>query len=1342
MRIRRLELIGFKSFPERTVLTLGPGMTGVVGPNGCGKSNLADAMRWVLGESSARSMRGSEMGDVIFAGSTTHPAMSAAEVRLAFSADGGEPFPGAYAALNEVEVARRLHRNGGSEYEINQVRVRRRDVVEFLLDAGIGSEFHAFVEQGRVDRLVHATPQERRAILDDVAGVAAWRIRRTEAMGRLAATGAQLDRVSDVVDELDRQVRGLAESAVAATRWRRARARIRLAEIAVSMVRYEERAADRRALRERLREWIAKSDAAERELARRGKERAQRTEELAVIEAAETTWRDELAEIDAALSALTATEAGHRDRAEAAAARAVGCEEDVTEATARVAARERELEEATAEGEGAAADGVAAERRWRQADEARVAAEGRVSTDAALEVGARAALAEADQRVTEARSAEREADVARERWPAEWTQALWSLERAEADRQAAESRVVVASSAVAAATEVRASAGAASKRQADVREELRARWAVSEAQRRRAEAEHIQAVQAAADRARAHLAAREAAVNAWDRERERRFGEVESLRRRALADLERAAAHERDGIAAAAARRREARLQEAADAAARHRQKVAGAASAEASARTVFDAADRHLRDLRGAVDALRTEVAALSGARGGDVARIAEREQRGFVSLREAARAAGRPLGAAWAWADLPWIPRSELPWWQAIVGPDEWVECVVGDGLEEVLLRAGPEGERDATGVTHLGRPRTLDRLDALADAEGRLADAERALALATGAAEDALRGLELARAAVALAMAEPPPIFAEPDGDDDEAAWSRVEVELAGGRQRVEAEARRARDDIAREARLDLTTAEEEVRPDRSEVDRHAAASREIAAAVDVADLEWRQAFAVAVRAEEGLAAAVAELQRTEAVLSATLVAVDDAARSRDALEDGGTRVARWQEAADDLAAALAEQQRLQASADAAQRAADDARAASIAAQGSALAASADQERAAARTSAARRWLDRAQASLSEAKADRDAALLRRGTAAEEAEQEASHAGRVASERAERAEARLASRDRWVRDRDRAQRLRASIQAIDVAVVGARAELDAVAEGRRDVEDKLRLAQGEVELLRRTMEDRYQANLPGLVDRLQGAPVVLEPDEGDTEVADFENGVVIPPVPALRITSLRDESAIAGWVADLESARREVAGIGEVHVGAAAAWADGRRRLIDMIAQKADLEASVADLRAAIARLNRTSRERFREAFDRIDEAFREVYPRLVGGGSARLALDDQDDVLDAGVELHVQAPGKRPQHLGLLSGGEKAMAAIALLMAMFRYRPAPFCIFDEVDAPLDEANGSRFVELLRELAGQTQFVIVTHHRRTMEAADALMGVTMGRPGVSQVVGVRLG
>jgi chromosome segregation protein len=164
-------------------------------------------------------------------------------------------------------------------------------------------------------------------------------------------------------------------------------------------------------------------------------------------------------------------------------------------------------------------------------------------------------------------------------------------------------------------------------------------------------------------------------------------------------------------------------------------------------------------------------------------------------------------------------------------------------------------------------------------------------------------------------------------------------------------------------------------------------------------------------------------------------------------------------------------------------------------------------------------------------------------------------------------------------------------------------------------------------------------------------------------------------------------------------------------------------------------------VSSIRQAIAKLNKTCRERFREAFDRVNEAFRTAYPELVGGGEAQLSLTDEEDLLETGVEIMVRPPGKRMQTLSLLSGGEKAMTAIALLLALFSVKPSPFCVLDEVDAPLDEANGARFNDMIKRMAEMTQFIVITHNRKTMECADTLYGVTMPTPGASALVSVKI-
>jgi chromosome segregation protein len=205
--------------------------------------------------------------------------------------------------------------------------------------------------------------------------------------------------------------------------------------------------------------------------------------------------------------------------------------------------------------------------------------------------------------------------------------------------------------------------------------------------------------------------------------------------------------------------------------------------------------------------------------------------------------------------------------------------------------------------------------------------------------------------------------------------------------------------------------------------------------------------------------------------------------------------------------------------------------------------------------------------------------------------------------------------------------------------------------------------------------------------------------------------------------------------------EELRRLLERMGGVNLLAIEEHKEAAEEVARLTAQKADLEQAVADLRQAIVKMNRESRVRFRATFDAVNEQFQRLFPRMFSGGRAHLVLTDSEDLLEAGVDLVVQPPGKRLQSIDLLSGGEKALTAVSLVFALFLYKPSPFCVLDEVDAPLDDANVGRFCDLIRELAGRTQFVLVTHKKLTMERSDVLYGVTMEDPGVSKIVSVRL-
>ena len=213
------------------------------------------------------------------------------------------------------------------------------------------------------------------------------------------------------------------------------------------------------------------------------------------------------------------------------------------------------------------------------------------------------------------------------------------------------------------------------------------------------------------------------------------------------------------------------------------------------------------------------------------------------------------------------------------------------------------------------------------------------------------------------------------------------------------------------------------------------------------------------------------------------------------------------------------------------------------------------------------------------------------------------------------------------------------------------------------------------------------------------------------------------------------------IEQWVQRLSEAKRKLERLGEVNLVAVQEYAEVKSRHDTLEAQRADLEESVRSIRNTIAQLNRTCRERFRETFDRVNLLFKEGYPKLVGGGRAQLVLTDEEDMLETGVDIEVQPPGKRLQNLALLSGGEMAMTAIALIFALFQVKPSPFCLLDEVDAPLDEANVGRFSDMVKSISSLSQFIVITHNKRTMEVVDNLYGITMEEPGISKSVNVNV-
>lgn len=1211
MHIRRIELQGFKSFPDRTVLQFESGISAVVGPNGCGKSNIVEAVKWCLGEQKARSLRGNAMQDVIFSGSDTRAAMSVAEVTLVFEA-ADEPFPGEYAHLQEMAVTRRLFRDGSSEYLINRQKVRLKDVTDLFLDSGAGNRLYSFIEQGRIGEIVNARPDERRTLIEEAAGISRYKARRKEAEQRLGEVAHNLARVGETLGGMTDRMRSLEKQVARAMRHRRLRSALRQGEILLGLARFHALAADRRALSQSVKE----AESAEAGL-------------VLAVEQADARLRQDRANLDRLDAVVGAT----RDALSDAEAR-----RRELESTRTYLQREREEQARQAES------------RAREGEDARL----RLGTAQARRAQTLQARAEAEARLAEA-DAELEAARAEVR----------AAEGVQGERRR---RIDAAKSAV----------------MARIRDLARMR------------AELELSAQREADLSRRAAAAREA--------------EGEALREIARVGALRDALGPPDGSAGAA--RVQAALL-ARDAAAAQVVEAERAVGAAQSARAAADAA----------------VIAAQRAVAGAEARRSALAADPPSAGRRDLALARGR-AGCFGTLAENLRVPAA----WDGVLA------TALGDLLDAVLVADVGVARalvRDAGGVARVCVVPSVDG-PVPAGIEGS-PEGLRALAAALARAE-ACGSADAAWARYASGAAswsvEGPlwldaPLFVRAGGAPG-AAGAALE------RQRLRADA----DEALAQARPVLAEAEQ----------RRAAAEETLVAAREtLAQRQEARGRAIeAVREAESEAKAAArereeldrQHRRADGARNAAAVELAEVTRATATL--GGTRAALRQRIAEDeeqssrAEEALTAEQALLA---------DDARG---------LARSRETLQARATEAAAlRERLVGLQRAVKDADESIDTAERLSQRCADEEAAARRRLGEIAAETAEAASTLDALQEELARllqrldvERERAQAERAALTVAEDALRAQRVKKDAATARRAELDRRLQAGRAEIAHLTEDIESRYGVGVAGLLDRLDRfGHIVLEVDPSvrvdDLPEAARPGRKDEELMEDLRVTVglLEDAVALDLWRQRVESCRAGLGALGDVNLAALAEYAEVRESWRELDAQRADLQSSVTDLEQTIGRLNRLSRERFRETFERVDAAFRALYPRLVGGGEARLALTDEEDMLETGVDIFVQPPGKRLQAISLLSGGEMAMVAIALIFALFQVKPSPFCLLDEVDAPLDETNGARFNVMLREMAQLSQFIVVTHNRKTMEAVDTLYGVTMLSPGVSTLVSVQL-
>ena len=1183
MRIRKLELQGFKSFVDRQAFHFGEGISGVVGPNGCGKSNIVDAIKWVVGEQSAKSLRGQAMQDVIFNGSEGRKKVGLAEVVVTFQR-GARPFPGDYARFEEIRIGRRLYRDGSSEYLINQVRVRRKDIIDLLLDTGIGNKLYSFIEQGQIGQIVQARPEQRRGLLEEAAGISRFKARKHETEQKLQLTEQNLDRATDVAEELGRRLRTLERQVEKAARYRRLQATVRQNELYLGLAQYAALSGDRRALHERHRDGKRDVEQLTRDVERRDAELQGSRDEIAVMQTVVGRLRDEIAELEAQRRELDAT---RRLQARESA-----------ELERRVEGLVRDLDEA-----------------GRQQDQA---VEEHEHTTEEL----RTARATLDDRDALFASQKKEAEELGGRLHAVRS----SLEDSKSGHMAKVTGLVRRKTRMGATAQRLEQLGAQT-------EGIEPR--LSEALRR-VEALAAEAAEAAG-RVDAAEALRIATADDAQRAREK-LRAVEA----GQADLQRTVRRADDAVAKAA------RAVGGLDARVQSLEALQAArAGVEGGARDVLDALDTHglLAEHLPGCD----ELVELAMGADLDTVLLKRREQ-----LEEAIAICGERTSLRVV--DLGDLSRPEVRVFEsldeALDANEAGVVPTLGVRVEaDGTVRAGREV---ASGTVLLERQREISQLRDQLQAARRDAGASEA---AAAAARDAM---DVGRQAIDTA---------------------RDELErLRGARRAAEqdlAQAQNAAKDLARS----LESGQERLARMKTERSRVA-------------------------REQESLHSRRSEEQAAIAVEEEQLVAIErELTRLQAEMAELETSTARAREAA---ARARTEQSAVKERVVLLQRAA---------------------ESAAGRRDQAIERGQRAAAELETAR-ERLAFLEQDDQRIEAALEE------LAAQQGD-------NRDRLGLEAERLRKSQDAIAGSEETLRERRGQLQQAQSKTTRWELKLQEVKLGIDTLRQGVEARYQVSLPGLLDRLErDHALILEAGE-DAQAELPVPGLTLEPVEDLRIVpaDVEDEALVRARVSEFESAKATLGGLGEVNLAALQEYTAVAERHAWLEEQRLDLEESVARIRRTVAEINRTCRERFREAFDKVDAEFRRIYPRLVGGGQGRLRLTNDEDLLETGVDIFVQPPGKRLQNLTLLSGGEKAMCAIGLLFALFRVKPSPFCLLDEVDAPLDESNGARFNAVLKEMSELTQFIVITHNKKTMEVVDTLYGVTMPDPGISRLVSVNV-
>jgi chromosome segregation protein len=1151
MRLKSIKLAGFKSFVDPTTVSFPSNMAAVVGPNGCGKSNIIDAVRWVMGESSAKNLRGESMTDVIFNGSNTRKPVTQASIELIFDNSDGTLL-GEYAAFTEISIRRRVTRDAQNTYFLNGVKCRRRDITDIFLGTGLGPRSYSIIEQGMISKLIEAKPEDLRNFIEEAAGISKYKERRRETETRIRRTHENLARLTDLREELERQLERLHRQAQSAEKYQEYKAEERQLKAQLSALRWQ-------ALNEQV---------------------GQREQ---VIGDQEVSFEALIAEQRNADASIERLRDGHHDLSERfnlVQGRFYSVGGDIARVEQSIQHGQQRLRQLQDD--------------LREAERARLETESHLGHDRTVlaTLGEELAMLEPEQEIAGATAEESAAQLEE----AEAAMQLWQEQWERFNQQSAEPR-----------------------RAAEVQQS------------------RIQQLEQSLER----LA-----------ERQRR---LEDERASLAGDPEDAAVAE---------------ISE---------QLAIGELSLEALSAAQAQT-EQQLELLREQLQqASRTEQEAL-----GQLQRLGGR----IASLEALQQAAMDPGKGVSDWLHVRGLDqRPRLaeglrvePGWElaveTVLGAD--LQAVLLDSFDELDLNGFEQGDLRLVSATQragvisaslldkvesamdlspwLGRVRTVDDLDQALAARGSLGDGDSLISRdgywvgrhflrirRAGEAESGVlaRGQELARL--------------QAERDECEASLEQLTEQLGQ----------------LREAQREQEECREQQRRQHQDLSRQ---QGELNARLSASQARLEQLSLRCRRLDEELV----ELSEQRALET------DQLGESRLHLQD----------ALDAMAADTEQRESLLASRD-----------------------------------GIREQLDRVR---------------------QEARQHKDHAHqlavRIGSLRAQHDSIRQALErleQQFERAVERREQLSLNLEEGEAPLEELRIKLEELLERRVGVEDALKLARLALEDADRELRDaekrRTQAEqqaqlLRGQLEQQrmdwQALSVRRKTVQDQLHEEGFDLHGVLATLPA--------EAGEAEWEVELERLGARIQRLGPINLAAIDEYQQQSERKRYLDAQNDDLAEALDTLENVIRKIDKETRNRFKETFDQINSGLQALFPKVFGGGNAYLELTGED-LLDTGVAIMARPPGKKNSTIHLLSGGEKALTALALVFAIFQLNPAPFCMLDEVDAPLDDANVGRYARLVKEMSEKVQFIYITHNKIAMEMADQLMGVTMHEPGCSRLVAV---